>query len=212
MKLFLAKITNSDDRDCVHYLDTNTGNFECGHYFSGLRICGANFSGTFDMEKIVNDKFEKLETILTQEEFKRLFEFDEKISKLGYGITMGDIRFHKGQSIVNSIKDIITKLKSDENTALFNKIINDEKEWCMREYDLSKNEVKTIFSEYRAEYQDRGIICYIFKDKNEMLYEEKCSLGYDEIPYFDDKAFLNDLLDDDSCLRLKSGKIIRFSY
>ena len=46
--------------------------------FSGLRICGANFSGTFDMEKIVNDKFEKLETILTQEEFKRLFEFDEK--------------------------------------------------------------------------------------------------------------------------------------
>ena len=38
---------------------------------------------------------------------------------------------------------------------------------------LVKNEVKTIFSEYRAEYQDRGIICYIFKDKNEMLYEEK---------------------------------------
>ena len=42
-KIFLAKVKNSDDRDCVKYMEFE--GFECGHYFGGLYIEGACFGG-----------------------------------------------------------------------------------------------------------------------------------------------------------------------
>ena len=94
MNKFLLKI-NENDRDCVKYLDTEgTGAFECGHYFAGLRISGACFSGS--LKEIKEQNFENITTILTEEELKRLFEFNEKISELGCGIVQGDERYQKG--------------------------------------------------------------------------------------------------------------------
>ena len=72
-KIFLAKELNDDDRDIVKYLEFN--GFECGHYFGGLHIVGACFSG-FEKEfrEKVETDYENIETILTKEELEQTKE------------------------------------------------------------------------------------------------------------------------------------------
>ena len=78
--VFLAKIKNSNDRDCVYYYELDSFTFECSHYFSGLRLSGACFSGFVqELKDIVNNDFDNLETILTKEDFNKLFDIDKKI-------------------------------------------------------------------------------------------------------------------------------------
>lgn len=210
-KYFIAKIKNDDDRDCVKYIEF--GGFECEHYFSLFHICGACFSG-FEKEfyDMVVNNFDELETILTQDDFIKLFKADEELRDLGYGITRGDDRYNKGMEIIDSISYIEDKLKSNENKELFEKVINDEKIYCMKEWDLTSSEVDYIFKEYNGTYQDRGIISCVFKDRDEMAEEEKFSFGYKKQPYFDNEAFVEDLLENDYYLELESGKIISLNY
>ena len=58
---------------------------------------------------------------------------------------------------------------------------------------MSDLEVDDIFENYGLEYQDRAIISHIFRDFDDMVYEEKFNFGYDEQPYFDDESFGYDL-------------------
>lgn len=210
-KYFIAKIKNDDDRDCVKYIEFD--DFECEHYFSLFHIGGACFCG-FENEfyNIIVNNFDKLETILTQDDFIKLFKANEELKDLGYGITRGDDRYNKGMEIINRVLYIEDKLKSNENKELFEKVVNDEKIYCMKKYDLTSSEIDYIFKEYDGIYQDRGIIGCVFGDRDEMAEEEKFSLGYDKIPYFDDEAFVNDLLENDYYLELKSGKIVSLNY
>ena len=210
-KYFIAKIKNDDDRDCVKYIEF--GGFECGHYFSLFHICGACFCGfekeLYDM--IVNN-FDELETILTQDDFIKLFKADKELRDLGYGITRGDDRYNKGMEIINSVQYIEDKLKSNENKELFEKVVNDEKIYCMKKWDLTSSEVDYIFKEYDEIYQDRGIIGCVFEDRDEMAEEEKISFGYENQKYFDNEAFAEDLLENDYYLELESGKIVSLNY
>lgn len=211
-RVFLAKELNSDDRDIVKYIEFN--GFECGHYFGGLHIVGACFSG-FEKEfrdKVEND-FENIETILTKEEFKHLFELDDKLNELGFGIEKDSDKYNKGMEIIAEFENTIgKKLSSDENKKLFEKIVADEKEYVKNEYDLTDEEVEEIFDNYGLEYQDRAIVGTIFNDKYDMIEEEKFSFGYDKQPYFDDESFGNDLLESESYLELESGKIVLYCY
>ena len=81
-RLFLAKVKNSDDRDIVKYIEF-TG-FECNHYFGGLHIEGAWFSG-FEKEfrNLVENNFAELETILTKDEFTNLFKSNDELQTPG---------------------------------------------------------------------------------------------------------------------------------
>lgn len=211
-RVFLAKEKNSDDRDIVKYIEFN--GFECGHYFGGLHIVGACFSG-FEKEfrdKVEND-FENIETILTKEEFKHLFELDDELDELGFGIEKDSDRYNKGMKIMAEFENTIgKKLLSDENKKLFEKVVADEKEYVKNEYDLTDEEVEEIFDNYGLEYQDRAIIGTIFSDKYDMIEEEKFSFGYDKQPYFDDESFGNDLLESESYLELESGRIVYYCY
>lgn len=211
-RIFLAKELNSDDRDIVKYIEFN--GFECGHYFGGLHIVGACFSG-FEKEfrdKIEND-FENIETILTKEELEQMFVLNDELKALGYGIEKDSDKYNKGMEIIAEFENTIgKKLLSDENKKLFEKVVADEKEYVKNEYDLTDKEVEEIFENYNLEYQDRAIVGTIFSDKYDMIEEEKFSFGYDKQPYFDDESFGNDLLESESYLELESGRIVYYCY
>lgn len=195
-KIFLAKVKNSDDRDCVKYMEFE--GFECGHYFGGLYIEGACFGG-FEKEfrDLVENNFDKLETVLTKDEFMKLFELNDKIKDLGYGIDKDSERYRQGVQILKEYQNTIEKrLLSEENKQLFEKVKNDEKEYIKKEYYLSDDEVNEIFDNYNLDYRD----------------EEKWSLGYENQPYFDDEAFGDDLLNSERYLELDSGKIVEYAY
>ena len=211
-KIFLAKVKNSDDRDCVKYMDFD--GFECGHYFGGLHIEGACFGG-FEKEfrDLVENNFDKLETVLTKDEFMKLFELNDKIKDLGYGIDKDSERYRQGVQIIKEYQNTIEKkLLSEENKQLFEKVKNDEKEYIKDEYSLSDDEINEIFDNYNLDYRDRAIVGTIFNNKDEMIEEAKWSFGYENQPYFDDEAFGDDLLNSESYLELDSGKIVEYAY
>lgn len=211
-KLFLAKIKNSDDRDVVKYIEF--AGFECNHYFGGLHIVGACFCG-FEKEfrDLVKNNFDELETILTKKDFIKLFELNDKIKSLGFGIERGSERYKQGLEIIKEYENTIeNKLQSNENKKLFKKVIVDEKEYIKNEYNLSDSEVDEIFKNYSLEYQDRAIISHIFRDFDDMVDEEKFNFGYDEQPYFDNESFGHDLLESGDYYKLDSRKIVLYNY
>lgn len=211
--LFLCKIKNTNDRDCVKYIEF--ASFECDHYFGGIRISGPCFCGfEKELREAVENDFENVETILTKEEFLKLFSLHDDIKALGYGIEKGSEKYQKGMEIIEEYqKTIKAKLLSDENEKLFEKVVKDEKEYVKNEYNLTDDEVDYIFDHYNGDYKDRAIVSYVYDDADDLVANEKFSLGYDKQPYFDDDAFLRDLLTDDLYyLELESGRIVSYSY
>lgn len=213
--IFLLRLKDEQDRDAVKYLDLDTGKFECGHYFAGLRISGACFAGFEDEVKKMS--FDNFETILSQEELKRLWAYDDKIHQLGYGITEGDERYKKGLKYNEEIKDIIAKLKGTENQAFFEKIQENEKEILQNEWDLTDEELQEIGDTYSGNYRDRAIVSYIYKDFDtfaEDTAESYCVIETDiQKRYFDYDAWGQDLLNNDETYKeLSSGRIVMFNY
>lgn len=211
-KVFLLK-TDENDRDCVKYLDLETGAFECGHYFAGLRITGACFSG-FESQLSKLD-FESFETILTNDELQRLFDFSKQISELGYSIEVGSERYVKGLKIVESISDIIAKLKSEENQVFFEGIKAAEVEYLKEEHDLNDEDIQFIFDNYGLGYRDRSVIGAIFTSIDDCAREEAEGLGYvteQNERYFDYNAFGEDLLNGETYLELSDGRVAYLMY
>ena len=214
-KIFLLRLKDENDRDAVKYIDLETGKFECNHYFAGLRITGACFSGFEHELKQMN--FDYFETILTNEELKRLWAFDDKIHQLGYGITQGDERYEKGLKYNDEIKDIIKKLQSEENHSFFEKIQEEEKEILKNKYNLTDEEISEIWENYGQDYRDRAIVSYICNDFHEFAEETADSycVAENEIQkrYFNYEAWGNDLLaNDEYYLELSTGQIVMYSY
>lgn len=209
MQYFIGKEKNSDKRDVVYYIEF--GGFECNHYFSGFHLNGACFGG---FEKEFKQLFDegKIESILTTQDIEKLYNIGNKLNDLGFGIEKDSDRYNQGMVLLKELDEIKEKLESKENEQLFNKVIEKEKNWCMKEYNLSRNDVDYIFREYNGIYQDRGIILCIYNDFDDMVEEEKFSFGYENIQYFDDKAFGNDLLESGNYLELENGKIVDLSY
>lgn len=196
MYTFLYK-DNTDDRDCVAYIDLKDlkENHLCcdGHF---------NKHGACYLMSLMDDgrygtPYEDIETIiLTEDEYHRLCN-------------------PEGQDLTG----IINKLESDENQKLFQKVIEEEVNWMEDEYGLDKYDIKDIFDEYYLDYRDRGIIGCVFKDAYECGYEEAYSLGYIDNKndltsrYFDFEQFGEDLVRDDSYYcQLRDGRIVCLSY
>lgn len=210
---FLFKENNTDDRDCVNYIEIGRlGKLECGHYFPSINLNGTCFSRGFDINEI---DFNNITTILTKEEFEQLEEYNNNISELKHGIKQGDERYNKGVELYQGIKSVIDKLLSTENKELFHKIIEEEKEYVENEYNLDTEDVEHIFNEYGLSYQDRGIVGRVFDDIEECSEEEAESLGYvtkQNERYFDYKTFGEDLLESEQYVELPSGKIAYMNY
>lgn len=213
MSLFLAKIKNSDDRDCVNYLRFE--GFVCNHYFSGMHLENSCFCGfEEEFKALVYNNYDCLETILSKDDFKLLFSLNDNLKKLGCGIKYGSDKYNKGMEIMEKYQNTIEKkLLSEENKKLYEKVVTDEKTWCKDKYNLTDAEVNEIFDNYWDDMKDRSIISYVFDNFDDFVYEEKWAFGYQDTPYFNDEEFGNDLLNNgEGYLQLESGKIVSYNY
>lgn len=214
MKYFIGKVKDTnvkgiDEKDVVYYIEFE--DFEYNHDFRGFRLKGACFSG---FEKEFKQLFDegKIESILTTQDIEKLYDIDNKLAKLGFGIEKDSDRYKQGINLLKELDSIKEKLESKENEQLFNKVIEEEKNWCMSEYNLSRSDVDYIFNEYNEIYQDRNIIFCVYNDFDDMVESEKWFFGYENTPYFDGKAFGEDLLQSGNHIELEDGRIVYLSY
>lgn len=214
-KLFLAKIKDSDDRDCVFYVELV--GFECNHYFGGLRLGGACFGGYYDeFKERVDNEFDTLETIYTKEEMQELFRLNDELKSLGYGIEKDSDKYNQSVELLNKINCMLDKLRSGDNEELFQNVIEEEKEYCMQEYNLSKEEIDDIFENYKGNYQDRAIICAVFEDKEELFrdcaFNGLINISEDLIDYIDVESYVDDkILIYDYYYELDDGRIVYYA-
>ena len=190
---FLFKENGTNDRDCVRYVelkDLKENHICCDGKFN---VHGACFSMSLKGDNI---SYEDITTILTEEEFKALCNPDGK-----------------------DLTSIIEKLESEENTELFEQIIEEEKEYLMDEYNLDEDDIETIFDNYGLDYRDRAVVGYVYEDTYDLGYETAWSCGYvgnnDSIMdrYFDFEKFGEDLVNDDECYcQLADGRCVSLNY
>lgn len=209
--VFLYK-DNSNSRDCCAYIETNPMRWECGHYFGSVTLHGANYSGRDFAD------YKDVKTVLTEEEYDRLVEFNIELDSLGYGIKEGCEKYNKGVELCKEIQPIYDKLLSTENQKLFDEVQIEETEYLMEEYNLDESDVENIFNEYKLDYRDRGIVGCIFDDTYELGYEEAYGCGYISNDnciverYFDFEEFGEDLLEDECYIQLNDGRIVTLNY
>ena len=210
--LFLYREKAADDRDCCAYIEAKNPRFECDHYFGGIGLHGACYSG----HKFPD--YKDIETILTETEYEELIAYNKAINELGYSIKKGDERYNKGIELSKSVQHIFDKLESSEAKEFQQSIIESEIEYLKDEYSLSDEDIKKIFDEYYLDYRDRGIVGCVFNDSSDLGYEEAWQLGYikngDTIAerYFDYEKFGEDLLEDENYLELDDGRVVSLNY
>jgi hypothetical protein len=116
------------------------------------------------------------------------------------------------------LASIIEKLESEENQALFEEVIEEEKEYLMDEYGFDEDDIEQIFDEYYLSYKDRGIVGCVYDDVYDLGYETAWSFGYvkndDSIMerYFDFEKFGEDLLEEESYMQLSDGRCVALNY
>ena len=211
--LFLYRIKDSDNRDCCAYIDADRLKFECNHYFGSITLCGSCYSGR------EFPAYDEIETILTKDEYEEILIFNMFIKSLGYGITKGDSKYKAGIKLIDSIKHIYDKLKSDDAFDFFEEIQKSEMEYLKKEFNLSNRNIEEILDEYTEDFRDRSIVSCIYDNSEEAGHEEAWQLGYikddDSISskYFDYKKFGEDLVeDDDYFIELCDGRVVRLNY
>lgn len=210
--VFLYK-DDSECRDCCAYIEATPSKFECGHYFSSVKINGACYTSSDFAE------YKNIRTVLTESEYNQLLQFAENIKNLGYGITEGDERYTKGIELCEAVQPIYDKLLSNENKIFFEEIQEEETEFLMDEYGFDLDDIKTIFDNYSLEYRDRAIVRCIYKDIYDLGEEEAYSLGFIKSggkdivsKYFDFEKFGKDLTDNEEYCELSDGRVVGLCY
>ena len=147
-------------------LDWLSSGFGCGTHSSWIRIF---------------NEFDKVETILTKEQFDMLAN-RIPITKEG-------------------IKAIIEILNSDENDNLLNKIVEQELLALKEKYSLEDEDINELKMDYDICYLDRNCIAQVFKDYEELgryIIEETYNMPKELLPYFDYEDYGYDVVNDDS--------------
>lgn len=210
--LFLYRIKDSDDRDCCAYIDAAGPKFECNHYFGSITLCGSCYSGR------EFPAYDEIETILTKDEYEEILIFNIFIKSLGYGIAKGDSKYKAVIKLIDSIKHIYYKLKSDDAFAFFEEIQKSEMEYLKKEYDLLDYDIEEILNEYTEDFRDRSIVSCVYDNVEEAGYNEAWELWYIEnddsisSKYFNYKKFGEDLVEDDYFMELCDGRVVRLNY
>lgn len=144
-EVFAFKNTNSQDRDCVAYVETKNGKIQTD--ISGqIIIEGANYSSRLDKDADYSD----YETVLSEVEFEA---------------------FKEDHCPEEMLTKILYSLLSDNNDRLIEKVKEDELNEIANSIGISKNEAKNIVDDYplqSKEYFDRGI-CSYWKDMEDLL-------------------------------------------
>ena len=180
---------NEDDRDCCFYVEEKMNK----DINDNLILHGSCWCGHFSEYKKAIEE-DQVESYLTKEELLEL------INGINY-------------------EQHIEKLQSEEAKEFQERIIEEEKEWLMDRYYLSREDVDCIFDEYYLDYQDRGIVGSVYNDKYDLGEDEVYNCGYlsnlpDEVAqFFDFEAFGDHLVNYGDCyLELPSGKCVYLMY
>lgn len=194
--VFLCKVIDSDDRDCVAYVDVKDikNKHVCcdGHINAHGACCSCSFGG-----KYYDYEYEAVKTILTKDEYESLKNPDADTDWNG----------------------ILSKLESVENQDLFYEVVEEEHDYLADEYNLSDEDLELIFDTYTLDYMDRAVVGYVFDDVEDFGYEEALNFGYikrdDYITerYFNYKQFGEDIVNESECyVELTDGRIVSLMY
>ena len=184
-KLFFFKENDTDDRDCVCYIDTDA--IKRGY----VGVCGACFSG-----KLGNPSYENVTTVLTKEEFNILWnardynaDFDAIIAKL--------------QSKENDM--LFERVSQEEAEWLMDEynLNEDDIEYIFNEYYGNYRDRAIVSYVYDDAYDLGYDIASQYFDASESLIER----------YFDFGQFGEDLISEDECYEeLGNGRVVAFNY
>lgn len=208
--IFLYKELNTNNRDCVAYIDNNVNWFVCNHYFRSINIHGPCYSMSLG-----DIKYNNIKTILSKDEFNQIKLFNKRITKLGSGITEEDDRYKLGIKYIKDIQPIFDKLKSQENQILFDEVIKEEREYLKSKYNISDDDIDFIFNNYYLDYRDRAIIFQIYEDAESAGREYLESTG--DVPehledYMDYEKFGRYLLESEYYLELEDNRVVYLNY
>lgn len=200
---FLLKENNTNDRDCVKYLEFDKDND------TRIHICGACFCNILkEYKQEILNNYENLTTALTKEELIQLFEINN---------TWIDDRTTDNATTLYNIKK---KLESEENAKLFEQVQDEEKEWLYNEYGLDYNDIEEIFNHYELEYRDRAVVHCVWTNTYEIgkyYFDECCRYKYGFSPYepyIGYEKFGREIIDSDekTYLELTDGRIVELNY
>lgn len=189
-KIFLLKLTNTDDREfdgyCI-YIEANQHRDILGNLITE----SPNFVGfTNEIEKEI--KAGNFESYLTKNELLDFFE--------------------------NENEYYMSKLQSNEAKDFKNEIMKKEHEYMKDHFELSDDELKMILENYPLDYEDRNIIAYIYEDASELAEEYISSCCPDVFKFLSEfsEYFDYECFGDDLCYRcenyllLDSGRVVSY--
>ena len=191
--VFLFRTKAADDRDCCAYIDIDDLKAVHKGCDGKFNVHGACYSASLG-GKYADYQYSEIDTILTENQYNRLVN------------PADDDLFN----------DVIEALTSEEAENYFEQIIESEREYIAEEYNLSDEEIDTVFDEYYLPYRDRGIISYVWRNYEDIgiEYAEACG----NIPeflenYIDYESFGEDLVNEaERYIELESGWIVEVNY
>ncbi len=192
--VFLAKIENLDKRNVIFYLDFKNKDILCEN------VLGVSNT----LRDYVNNKYEDIKSVLTQEEFEIFYKI--------YNVK------DKKKGIYNDIEKIITdKLLSEENKKLYEEIQEEEKVYIKKKYNLTDSDTEEIWKNYKLKCKDRNMVSCVYNNLYDMVEHTRELYGYDNVPmeFFNYKNFGNELLlktigNYNLWYKLPSGRIVEY--
>ena len=188
--IFLYK-DNSEDRDCCAYMSIE--DLKKAHVCCDGRF---NIHGACYSRSLKEVNFEDIKTILTEAEFNILCNYNGE-----------------------DLTEIINKLLSEENEALFEEVQEEEAEFLRDEYALNEEDLEAIFDKYYLDYRDRAVVGCVYKDAYDLGENEAISFGLvdwkmNDITsrYFDFEKFGEDLTEEEGYFELPDGRIAYLCY
>lgn len=193
MKKFLLKINKENKAPIVVYVDPAT--LRKGRF----RVDVPNM---FQLSYIGEVKYSDLTTLLTEEEFESIFHGDNY-----HGI------LYRAKSKGINIPAILNKVESEENEKLFERVIQEEKDYLINKEDMREDDVNYLF-DCLGDYRDSSALCRLFKnekDLGEYYVDDNYNVDSFLEKYIDYEAIGRCVLDDDTrYLKLPSGLIAEY--
>lgn len=204
---FLGRTKDAVDRDCNIYIEKP--GFQCNHYFSSIGEVGPCYC------RGLQHSYDEIDTPLTEEDYNRLLDYNEKIGKAGYSVKPDSPEYEDGLKLIASLDDIFAKLAADN--AVKERIFAEEKVILEDEYNLTEDDVDELFSYIPYDFRDRSVILGTYDSAVEVADQEIEDYGvFDNFRYleqfFDYEAFGEDLVSDsDRYFELESGTIVEIA-
>ncbi len=185
-KYFLFKISDKiiDVKGTLRVGYLEKAEFQCGHYFCECHLVNSGSSISLDLKVLEEIGYDNILSVLKKEDFEFIAEKNKELNSLGFCLDepKNKDKYNRGLEILQELQDrIYSKLESEENEDLFDRVREQEIDWCTNYWQkekyrlgITKEDIENIFDGYRERryvYQDRDIIVRIYEDYEEIGQE-----------------------------------------